>query len=319
MTDKPPGETDLCHSAGRVAANGLELAYEEFGARDAPAIVLIMGLGTQLLGWPDEFCRVLAGEGFRVVRFDNRDIGLSSKIENGGSQDPVQLAYVKAMLRLPIKAPYRLDDMAADALGLLDALAIERAHVVGASMGGMIAQILAARHPQRVASLVSVMSSSGARGLPNGKLKILLRLGSRPASREPEAIVEHLTTTMRMIGSPGIQRSREAWADQIRRGVERSYYPAGTARQLLAVLASGSREALLHQIAAPSLVVHGDADPLVPLAHGRHTAKCIPGARLEVISGMGHDLPPVLVPRLAGVIAGHARAATPQTESAAAS
>lgn len=296
---------------GRAAANGLELAYDDRGDEGAPAILLIMGLGTQLLGWPEAFCDGLAAEGFRVIRFDNRDIGLSTKIEGAGRQDGVRAAFVKSSLGLPVRAPYRLDDMADDTLGLLDALDLDSAHVVGASMGGMIGQILAARRPARVASLTSVMSSSGARGLPRGRLKVLMRLGSRPPSAEPEVVVEHLTTTMRLIGSPGIQRSRAEWAELIRRGMARSHYPAGTARQLLAILASSSREPLLREIARPSLVIHGDADPLVPPAHGEHTAACIPGARLEVIPGMGHDLPPVLVPALVGLIADHARAAGP--------
>lgn len=308
MTEGPP-RTDIPVTEGRAAANGLELAYEDWGDSRAPPILLIMGLGTQLLGWPDEFCAELVADGFRVLRFDNRDIGLSTKIEDAGPHDAVRPAFIKSMLGLPVRAPYRLDDMAADTVGLLDALGIGRAHVVGASMGGMIGQIVAARRPERVASLTSIMSSSGARRLPRGRLRVLMRLGSRPRSRETEAVVEHLVTTMRMIGSPGIQRSREEWAAQIRRGVARSYYPPGTTRQLLAVLASGSREALLRRIERPTLVLHGDADPLVPPAHGEHTAACIPGARLEMVPGMGHDLPPVLVPKLAGLIAEHARAA----------
>lgn len=290
-------------------ANGLTLCYQEFGDPDAPALLLIMGLGTQMTGWPDEFCLQLAGQGLRVIRFDNRDVGLSSKMENAGDYDSPRWGFVKSFLGKPVKAPYVLADMAADTLGLMDALELKRAHLAGASMGGMIAQTVAAQHPERVASLTSIMSTSGARGLPQGKPGVLWRLGKRPASKDPEVIVEHLVTTMRMIGSPGIQRSREAWAQQIRKGVARSYYPPGTTRQLLAIMASGSRENLLTKIRCPSLVIHGDADPLVPLGNGEHTARCIPGARLEVIAGMGHDLPPVLISKLTDMIAAHTRTA----------
>lgn len=289
-----------------IQANNLKLCYQEFGDASAPPIVLIMGLGTQMLGWPDEFCERLADAGLRVIRFDNRDVGLSEKIDNASGYDSVRWAFAKNLLGQPVKAPYLLDDMAADTVELMDALNLTSAHVVGASMGGMIAQILAAKYPQRVASLTSIMSSSGARGLPQGPPKVLWRLGQRPASKEPEVIVQHLVKTMRMIGGPDIQRSPEDWAQQIRKSVARAYYPPGTTRQLLAIMASGSREQLLRQIKIPSLVIHGAADPLVPLAHGEHTGKCIPGARLEIIPGMGHDLPPVLITKLAGMIATHA-------------
>jgi len=290
-----------------VQANGLELCYQEFGAAQAPPIILTMGLGTQLTAWPLQFCQQLADAGLRVIRFDNRDVGLSSKCdESAGDHDSVRWAFVKSWLGKPVNAPYQLGDMAADLRALMDALKIERAHVVGASMGGMIAQILTALNPERVASLTSIMSSSGASKLPQGKPKVLWRLSKRPASKEPEVVVQHLVTTMRMIGSPTLQRSREAWAEQIRTGIARSYYPPGTTRQLLAVLANGSREALLRTIKTPTLVIHGDADPLVPLAHGEHTAECIAGARLQVMPGMGHDLPPPLIDALASMIAEHA-------------
>ena len=304
MTQAPPTQ----NAEAFVKANGLELCYQEFGDPSAPPLLLIMGLGTQMTGWPDEFCAQLASAGLRVIRFDNRDVGLSSKIEDARDYDSPRWGFVKSFLGKKVNGPYLLGDMAADTLGLMDALKLEKAHIVGASMGGMIAQTVAAQNPERVASLTSIMSTSGARGLPQGKPKVLWRLGKRPASKEPEAIVQHLVTTMRMIGSPDIQKSREQWAAQIRKGVARSYYPPGTTRQLLAIMASGSREKLLAKIQCPSLVIHGDADPLVPLGNGEHTAKCIPGARLEVILGMGHDLPPVLIPKLADMIAEHALA-----------
>lgn len=287
-------------------AGGVELCCEERGPADGPPIVLIMGLGTQLLGWPEPFCDALAAEGCRVIRFDNRDIGLSTKFEGGPPCDDVHTAFAKSLVGLPVKAPYGLDDMAADTVGLLEVLGIDSAHLVGASMGGMIAQIVAARFPGRVRTLTSVMSSSGARGLPRARASVLMRLSSRPKSSETEAVVAHMTTTMRMIGSPGMQNSRRAWAEQIRAGVVRSHYPAGANRQMLAILASGSREILLGGVRCPSLVVHGDADPLLPVAHGRHTASCIPDCGLTIMPGMGHDLPPPLQTQLAGRIVEHA-------------
>lgn len=293
-----------------IDANGLKLCYQEFGQAfdrfDAPALLLIMGLGTQMTGWPDDFCTQLASAGLRVIRFDNRDVGRSSKMEDTAEYDSPRWAFVKNLVGLQVNAPYLIRDMVADALALMDGLKIQQAHVVGASMGGMIAQTLAAQHPDRVASLTSIMSTSGARGLPQGKPKVLWRLGQRPASKDPEVVIKHLVTTMRMIGSPGIQRTREQWAEQIRKGLARSYYPPGTTRQLLAIMASGSREKLLRKIECKSLVIHGDADPLVPLGNGKHTVKCIPDARLEIIPGMGHDLPPVLLPKLADMISAHA-------------
>lgn len=288
-------------------AGGLELAYEERGPSGGPTVLLIMGLGTQLLGWPEPFCEALAASGYRVIRFDNRDIGLSTKLDGARPCDDIRAAFAKSLVGLKVKAPYRLDDMAADTVGLLDALRIERAHVVGASMGGMIAQIMAARYPQRVRSLTSIMSSSGARGLPSARWSVLLRLSSRPKSNDVETVVAHMTTTMRMIGSPDLQHTAEQWRDLLRVGITRSYYPAGTRRQMLAIMASGSRVSLLREIQCPSLVIHGDADPLVPVEHGRHTASCILGSRLVVMPGMGHDLPPPLQTQLAGMIADHAR------------
>lgn len=297
--------------AGVANTNGVELAWEARGDPAAPPILLLMGLGTPLTGWPEPFCDALAQAGFRVIRFDNRDVGASTILRDLPPYDSVRAAFLKTFLGRRVNAPYALDAMAADTVGLLDALGIERAHLVGASMGGMIAQTLAARYPARVTSLTSIMSSSGHRKLPRARWKVLLRLGSRPKSRDTEAIVAHLVTTMRMIGSPNIQNSREQWAEQIRASVARGYHPAGTARQLLAILSSGSRTWLLRKLDVPALVIHGDADPLVPLAHGRHTAECLPGARLEVLPGMGHDLPPPLHEKLADLITAHARAAIP--------
>lgn len=285
-----------------VEANGLELAYEQFGRDADPALLLIMGLGTQLTGWPDAFCRALADHGLRVIRFDNRDIGLSTKIHSAGRYDGAQKAFIKSLFGRELNTVYSLEDMVNDSIGLMDALDIARAHVVGASMGGMIAQLMAGLHPDRVATLTSIMSSSGARKLPRGKLKVMLRLGKAPRNSDPDTVAAHMAITMRMISSPEIGRSRADWEAEIRRSVKRSYYPAGTGRQMLAAMSAPSRVALLKDIAQPALVIHGAADPLLPVKHGRDTARHLPNARYEEFAGMGHDLPPRLLPRFVHII-----------------
>lgn len=290
-------------------ANGVRIDYESLGDPQAPAIVLIMGLGMQSIAWPDPFCAALASEGFRVVRFDNRDSGLSSRMSGGGSA-ALMMALAAKWLRLPVRAPYSLDDMADDTVGLMDALHLARAHVVGASMGGMIAQLVAIRHPSRVASLTSIMSSSGNAALAKptaAARKALLRPAPRPG--DVEAVVEHLVSLFGVIGSPGFPADPAALRSHIERGVRRAYDPAGTLRQLLAIIAAPDRRARLKRIPAPTLVIHGVDDPLVPLEAGRDTARSIPGARLMAIEGMGHDLPPALWPVLVEAIAAHCRAA----------
>jgi proline iminopeptidase len=283
-----------------VTANGLTLDYESFGDAAAPALLLIMGLGMPGLAWPDEFVDALVAAGFRVVRFDNRDCGHSTKLRNA-SQPSAAQAIARALLRLPVHAPYTLDDMAADTVGLLDALGIERAHLVGASLGGMIAQVVAARHPTRAASLVSIMSSTGNPHprVAFGHPRALRALLSRPLDpSDINRVVDHLVHVLGVIGSPGFPTDQKLLRDRLERVARRGWYPAGTVRQLLAVLASGDRRPLLARIVAPTLVIHGRDDPLVPLAAGRDTARTIPGARLEVIDGMGHDLAPGVLPIL---------------------
>jgi len=302
MNEFLPPDLDGADIADRVQANGLELAYEQFGRDEHPALILIMGLGTQLTAWPDAFCRALADTGLRVIRFDNRDIGLSAKLDSGARYDGARRAFFKSLIGRSVRSPYGLDDMVADTVGLLDALHIERAHLVGASMGGMIAQLTAARHPERVVTLTSIMSTSGARGLPRGRMKVLMRLGKAPKNNDPDTVARHMAKTMRMIGSPEYGRSLEDWTSEIRRNVERSYYPAGTRRQMLAVMAAPSRVAMLGEIRQPALVIHGAADPLLPVKHGRDTAHHLPNARYEEIEGMGHDLPPRLLPRFVALI-----------------
>ncbi len=288
--------------------NGLTIEYEMLGDPINPVILLIMGLGMQLTSWPDAFCQQLVDGGFRVIRFDNRDCGLSSKIQPLRRAN-VKLAIFAALLRLPVRSPYVLDDMAGDAVGLLDALGIDCAHVVGASMGGMIAQLLAVGHPNRVISLTSIMSSSGNRRAHRGQRDGIKALLGKPADpNDPESVIAHMMKVHSVIGSPGFPVPRDELRQRIERNVTRSYYPAGTARQLLAILASGDRRRLLVKIVAPTLVIHGAEDKLVPVAAGRDTAKHIRGAKLKIIAGMGHDLAPGLQPILAAEIVAHCRA-----------
>lgn len=276
---------------GTIRSNGQTLAYEQFGSDDDPVILLIMGLGTQLLAWPDAFCQALANSHYRVIRFDNRDTGLSSKFDLDMPYDGPRRAMLKTLFRRSILAPYTLADMTDDAMGLLDGLGIWQAHVVGASMGGMIAQLMAGQYPDRILSLTSIMSSSGARRLPRGRLRVLRRLIMRPPGNSEKAVVNHMTRTMSMIsGRDGL--SPEGWADELRKAYRRSYYPPGTARQLLAVLDAPSRVELLRRIQQPALVIHGASDPLLPIKHGRDTAKHLHNARYEEVPGMGHCLPP---------------------------
>jgi len=290
-----------------ATVRGLELDYESFGDAGAPAILLIMGLGMPGVAWPDPIVDGLVAAGFRVIRFDNRDCGRSGKLA-GARLPGLRMAIARALLRRPVTASYTLDDMAADAVGLLDALGIARAHVVGVSMGGMIAQNVAALYPQRTASLVSIMASTGNPSLrvSMGKPRALRAILARPASiSDTEALIEHYVRVFGVIGSPGFAVDGELLRQNLRRIVSRGIHPAGTARQLLAILASGDRRPLLHRIVAPTLVVHGSDDPLLPVAAGRDTALNIPGSRLEIVRGMGHDLPPGVQPLLVERIAGH--------------
>lgn len=287
-----------------IAANGLQLEYETFGRAEHPAILLIMGLGAQLTLWPESFCRTLADAGHYVIRYDNRDVGLSTKLDSLG-KPRVLRASVGYKLGLPIRAAYTLDDMADDAIGLLDALGIARAHVVGASMGGMIAQLLAARYPQRLRSLVLMMTNRGGRLAAGPKLKVAMRLLKRPQTTDRETLIDHSLATWKMVGSPAYQTSHLDMRAHVARQFDRAHDPAGVARQTLAILASESRKPLLAGIAAPTLVIHGAIDPLIPVAAAHDLMRRIPGAKLEVIPGMGHDLPAPLLPGLAASVLRH--------------
>jgi pimeloyl-ACP methyl ester carboxylesterase len=298
-----------------LEANGLTLDYELRGDPAAPPVLLVMGLGMPSALWPDEFAQALVDQGLRVITFDNRDCGGSTRLE-GVPVPNVLRAIGRALLRRPVAAPYRLEDMAADTVGLLDALGLERAHVVGASMGGMIGQMVAARHPGRVLSLTSIMSNSGhpGRRYAFGRWKALRAIIHPPPPPDDHpAVVEHLIRVFGVIGSPGFRDDLPSMRPLFERVARRGLYRNGTARQLLAILSTGDRRAELQKITAPTLVLHGADDPLVPLAAGRDTAANIPGARLEVIDGMGHDFPPSLMTKLALRIAEHCRTAQPVT------
>ncbi|HEY1077510.1 MAG TPA: alpha/beta hydrolase [Fontimonas sp.] len=288
----------------QIAANGLQLEYETFGHASKPAILLIMGLGSQLVLWPDAFCQRLAAAGYHVIRFDNRDIGLSSKLDHLGKPHLLRTSLAYTM-GLKVRAPYRLDDMALDAVGLLDALGIKSAHVVGASMGGMIAQLLAAQHGARVRSLTSIMSSSGHRWLPGPTWPVRLRLINRPKTFDRDSLVAHGMKTWRMIGSPGFVEDEETLRAKIAGQIDRGIHPAGFVRQIAAIMASGSRVPLLRRIKAPVLIIHGKQDPLVKVAAAHNLARHLPNATVEIIDGMGHDLPSALLPRIEQLILHH--------------
>jgi pimeloyl-ACP methyl ester carboxylesterase len=291
----------------QITANGLELEYDEFGEAEAPAILLIMGLGTQMTAWSLPFCERLAGHGFRIIRFDNRDVGLSSKFHDQKAPGMARFMIAK-LLGLSLRVPYTLDDMADDAIGLLDAMRIDEAHIVGASMGGMIAQLIAGRFPDRCVSLTSMMSTSGDSSLPGASAEVRKQLlAPRPDASRPEAVVQRIMQGYRTIGSPGFRRSDEELRQLAQDSVARSYYPQGFIRHVAAIAANGSRVDLLKRILAPTLVIHGTEDPLVPVECGMHTAEQIKNAKLELIGGMGHDLPPLLTDRLADLIAGHTK------------
>jgi pimeloyl-ACP methyl ester carboxylesterase len=284
----------------------VELCYERFGDHADPAMLLVMGLGTQMLGWHEELCETLARRGFHVIRFDNRDIGRSTKLSHLPAPTLRQLA-----LRDRKAASYSLDDMADDAIGLLEHLGIERAHVVGASMGGMIAQTIAIRHPDRVLSLVSIMSNTGARltGQPAlGVLPVFLKR----APHDREGYVEHLVRLFEVIGSPGFERDEAEMRELQGLAYDRGVDPAGSLRQLAAIMTGGNRAPQLRRLDVPTLVIHGKADRLVNPSGGRAPAKAIPGARLLLIDGMGHDLPRGAWPLIVDAIADNAaRAGAP--------
>ena len=285
----------------KARANGIELEYETYGDPEQPTILLIMGLGAQLTLWPIAFVEALVARGYHVIRYDNRDVGLSTKLDAAGRPRLGRIIFQR-MLRMQPRVPYTLTDMAADAAGLLDALKIDKAHIVGGSMGGMIAQLFAATYPQRTLSLTSIFSSTGNPALPRAKKEAMDVLINRPKTDDIDALVAHGIRAAQVTGSPAYPVDPQLLETRVRESIERSSYPDGFARQFAAIVADGDRRARLKAITAPTVVIHGIADPLVPIEAGRDTAANIPGAKLVEIPGMGHNLPVELVPQLVEAI-----------------
>lgn len=296
----------LCWTAGSACVNGLQLSFEETGSPRGEPLLLIMGLGGQLIHWPDALSEALVARGFRVIRFDNRDAGLSADVDRG-LRINLPRDWLRTRLGLPAASNYALHDMADDGVGLLDALDIRRAHLVGVSMGGMIAQIIASRFPKRVSSLTSIMSSTNHPKLPPARFDVLWRMagiGPRPKTREQ--FIRRTTAMLRRVGSPAYPTPIEYRRSLAGRAYDRAFRPRGVLRQTHAILSTGSFEELLPQIVAPTQVIHGLADPLLRPACGRRSAQLIRGARLELVPGMGHDMPPTLMPHWAQLVSENA-------------
>ena len=287
----------------QVVANGIRIEAEEHGSPTGEPLLLIMGLGMQLVAWHEDFVASLVARGFRVIRFDNRDAGLSQGFDELGVPSLV-LDALRFTFGLRVRSPYALADMADDSVGVLGALGIAQAHICGASMGGMIAQQIALRHPGRVKSLTLMMTSSGARKLPGPSMKVRGAMLARPDDPgSVDSVVAHYVRLYRLIGSPGFPASDDYLNAQLQRAVRRAYRPRGVARQLVAIAADGDRSNLLDRIAAPTQIVHGNSDPLIPVAAARDLATKIRGAGLDLIDGMGHDLPEPLWPRFVANVA----------------
>ena len=297
----------------QIRASQIQIEVEDSAPQrvDLPVVLLIMGLGMQLTAWPPGFVRGLINAGYRVIRFDNRDAGLSQKFDQCGLPN-LMWQGLKYKLRLAIHPPYSIRDMALDALDVLDALAIDKAHIVGVSMGGMVAQRVALAAPERTLSLTSVMSSSGARGLPAATPAVTRQLISRPSGKGKGAVIDHSVKLFKAIGSPGFAADDAFLRDRVTAAYERNFCPVGVARQMVAIMADAARATELAGVDAPTLVLHGKADPLVPYACGEDTARRIPGARMVGIDGMGHDLPPGVVELLLPPLLAHLSAAAPR-------
>lgn len=303
-------------SSGTVQANGIELHYEARGPEGGEPILFIMGLSAQMVFWPEPLLDHLAGAGYRVIRFDNRDVGLSTRFRAQTTHGPL-MAMLRYLIGLPLKVAYTLHDMVRDVTGLMDALGIERAHVVGASMGGMIGQLLAIHEPGRVLSLTSIMSSPNSRLLPPPKFSALKALvGPRVKIRNVEEYVAFGKTMMKRLG--GTLPQGHSLDAMFRLSWERGLHPRGIRQQFMAIMATGSWRTQLRRIEVPTAVIHGDRDPLIRPAGGRMTARNIPGATLHIIRGMGHDLPDVILDRIGDIILANAARARGETGAVAA-
>jgi len=291
----------------KVTANNIQIEYDTFGDLSSPPLLLVMGLGGQMIAWDEELCDQLAERSLYVIRFDNRDVGLSSKIDEAGEPDLMEVltAYQRGEA---IKIPYTIDDMADDAIGLFDALNIERAHICGMSMGGMIAQIMAIRYPSRVSSLISIMSGTGDPELPQGNPEVMALFGV-PAPAEREAYIEYGIIVNRAMMGLKIVPGEQLLRLMAERAYDRCYHPWGVARQTVATMTAKDRTKALKSVTAPTLVIHGSEDPVLPVEHGKATADAIPRAELVIIEGMGHGWAPELFTRLVDTIAAHTRKA----------
>ena len=300
--------SSIAHQGPQIArANGIDICYEIFGDPKAQPMLLIMGLGAQMVLWDDDFCEQLAARSFRVIRFDNRDIGQSSKLSGGTRLSPLELLKLR-FLKIPVAAPYKLTDMARDTTGLMDVLGIRSAHLVGASMGGMIAQEIAISDAERVRSLTSIMSTTGNPKVPPPTREAAALLMAPPPATKEEYLVRFAQTwKLLRVGSFPEDEARDR--DRAERIYARGLNPAGVGRQLRAILASGNRKERLRQVKAPTLVIHGTVDPLVRPEGGKDTAASIPDAKLLMIEGMGHAIPVPMWPRIIDAIATHAKGA----------
>jgi pimeloyl-ACP methyl ester carboxylesterase len=299
----------LAHQPPQIArANGIDICYEIFGDPNAEPMLLIMGLGAQMIHWDDDFCRQLAARGFRVIRFDNRDIGKSSKLSGGKRLTPLELLKMR-FLKIPVAAPYKIRDMAEDVVGLMDALHVKSAHLVGASMGGMIAQEVAILFPQRVRSLTSIMSTTGDPKVPPPSREASALLMAPPPATKEEYF-ERFAQTWKVLRVGSFPEDEALDRSRAERTYERGLNPAGVGRQLRAILASGSRKERLASVKVPTLVIHGTVDPLVRPEGGKFTTAAIPGAKLLMIEGMGHALPIPMWPQIIDRIDKHAHAAS---------
>lgn len=282
----------------QITANGIQLEYEAYGDSSDPALVLIRGLGTQMIDWHPALLQQLTALGLYVVIFDNRDVGLSQKFDDAGVPD------LEQVLKGKVKAPYSLSDMAADVIGLMDSLGIDQAHILGISLGGMIGQVLAAKYPGRLISFMSVMSTSGRPGLP-GPTEAAVEAFNAPLPEEPEEYIAETAARRVVFGSPGYPESLEVRMASARAGFERCHNPAGVARQRCAAASESDRTALLKTISVPTTVIHGVDDALIPIAHGEDTANLIPGAQFVPVPGMGHNIPEGLVPAFVSIVSKH--------------
>jgi len=297
---------DIPHSDEAIAkVNDIDIVYDTFGDPSAPAILLIMGLGAQMIAWDEDYCAQLASHGFWVIRYDNRDCGLSTKFDSSGKLNILEI-FVASQGGKIIDVPYKLRDMADDAVGLLDALEIETAHIVGVSMGGMIAQLLAIHYPSRVSTLTSIMSSTGEPDLPPPNEETFQILLEPPPTDRIEYI-EETSKAWQLLNGPRYPFDEDRLRTRIGMGFDRGLCPDGTNRQLAAILTSEGRREALRSITTPTLVIHGDADLLVPVESGIDTADAIPGAKRLIIEGMGHTLPVELWPTIIEAVVEHIR------------